>query len=192
MNRNRPVSDRGFARLVSLACHDLRTPLATVNGFAKTLVRGGTLGEREARFVGLIDAAAGQISDLLDLLTVAARIESGRYEPALAEADTRALAEADDERVSVEGSGATVETDVASVRRALASLAHAAVVHGSVPSVTWRVEGRTLVLSPLERDAGAVVTGELPRDLGSLVARRVIEELGGSLALEGSTLRVNL
>ena len=28
-----------FASLVSLACHDLRTPLATVSGFAKTLLR---------------------------------------------------------------------------------------------------------------------------------------------------------
>jgi light-regulated signal transduction histidine kinase (bacteriophytochrome) len=177
---------------VSLACHDLRTPLATVNGFAKTLTRAGTLGEREARFVGLIDAAAGQIADLLDQLAVAARIESGRYEPVLAEADTRALAESADERVSVTGSGATVETDVAAVRRALAALAHAAAVHGGVPSVTWRVEGRVLTLFPVGREAAAVVTGEQPRELGALVARRVIEELGGSLALDGAALRVAL
>ena len=34
-----------FPRLVSLACHDLRTPLATVFGFARTLVRMEGLGE---------------------------------------------------------------------------------------------------------------------------------------------------
>ena len=39
-----PVTE--FARLVTLACHDLRTPLATVNGFAKTLVRGGQLDDQ--------------------------------------------------------------------------------------------------------------------------------------------------
>ena len=33
------TEDSEFARLVSLACHDLRTPLATVNGFARTLTR---------------------------------------------------------------------------------------------------------------------------------------------------------
>ena len=33
--------DTYFARLVSLACHDVRTPLATVHGFAKTLERDG-------------------------------------------------------------------------------------------------------------------------------------------------------
>jgi len=32
-------NDTFFARLVSLACHDVRTPLATVNGFVKTLER---------------------------------------------------------------------------------------------------------------------------------------------------------
>ena len=33
------MSDTSFARLVSLAVHDVRTPLATVHGFARTLTR---------------------------------------------------------------------------------------------------------------------------------------------------------
>ena len=37
-----------------------------------------------------------------------------------------------------------------------------------------------------------VVGGEDVRDLGSLVARLVLEELGGSLELDGETLRVRL
>jgi hypothetical protein len=36
------------------------------------------------------------------------------------------------------------------------------------------------------------VTGAEPRNLGALVARMVIERLGGSLALEGETLVVEL
>jgi len=35
------TDDNQFARLVMLACHDLRTPLATVHGFAHTLARLG-------------------------------------------------------------------------------------------------------------------------------------------------------
>src|SRR4051812_44844526 len=135
-----------FAKLVSLACHDLRTPLATVNGFAKTLVRAGTLEEREARFVALIDGAAGQMTDLLDLLGLAARIESERYEPALAEADTLELATSGDERIATEGRGETIETDAAVMRRALESMARCAAVHGAVTLVTWRVDGRELRL----------------------------------------------
>ena len=41
-----------FARLVSLACHDLRTPLATVVGFAHTLTRQDELEEKLLVFFG--------------------------------------------------------------------------------------------------------------------------------------------
>jgi hypothetical protein len=40
--------------------------------------------------------------------------------------------------------------------------------------------------------AAPVVAGEEVRDLGSVVARAVIEELGGSLELDGGSLRVRL
>jgi signal transduction histidine kinase len=178
-----------FAQLVSLACHDLRTPLATVNGFAKTLTRAGTLGEREARFVGLITAAAEQTASLLDLLALAARIESGRYEPVLASADTLELATSADERIATDGDGETIETDVTAVRGSLESLARCAAVHGGLTRVAWRVDGRRLSLSPLG-DSAEVVMGESPRDLGALVARLAIEHLGGTLALDGDSLLV--
>jgi signal transduction histidine kinase len=181
-----------FGRLVSLACHDLRTPLATVNGFAKTLTRTGSLAEREAHFVDLIEAAADQMTALLDQLGLAARIESGRYDPVLAAADTLELATSEDERIGTKGTGETIETDVAAMRHSLESLARCAAVHGGVPHVTWQVEGRTLTLSPLADDAAVVVTGESPRDLGALVARLAIEHLGGSLAVDGESLRVSL
>jgi signal transduction histidine kinase len=186
------MSDSGFARLVSLACHDLRTPLATVNGFAKTLTRTGALAERESHFVDLIEAAADQMTALLDLLGLAVRIESDRYEPALTEADTLELAASADEHIAAEGTGETIETDAAAIRSALESLGRAAALHGGVPLVTWHVNRRTLELSPVAEDAGAVLTGESPRDLGALVARLVIEHFGGSLAVAGATLRVQL
>ncbi len=179
-----------FSRLVMLACHDLRTPLATVNGFAKTLLRTGRLDESEARYVGLIDAAAAEMNDLLDLLGLAARIESGSYDRAMREVDTLALAHSNDERVETSGSGETVETDESAVRRSLGALAAAALRHGGVERVTWTVRGRELELAPVTATAARVVTGEDPKDLGALVARIVIERVGGSLALEGETLRV--
>ena len=40
-NRSAPMDDSRFPRLVSLACHDLRTPLATIYGFARTLNADG-------------------------------------------------------------------------------------------------------------------------------------------------------
>jgi hypothetical protein len=49
-----------------------------------------------------------------------------------------------------------------------------------------------LELSPVSAEAAPVVEGRDVRDLGSLVARLVLEELGGSLELDGETLRVRL
>lgn len=182
----------GFPRIVSLACHDLRTPLATINGFAKTLLRTAELEERDARFVNMIDEAAAQMAALLDLLGVAAQIAGGRYEPSLRDADTLELASSSDPRVAAEGRGESIETDAEVIRRSLESLAVAAARHGGIPVVTWTVAGRDLSLVPVTEEAGPVVTGESPREVGALIARMAIERLGGTLALDGETLRVRL
>ena len=112
------ADDQRFSRIVSLACHDLRTPLATVYGFARTLERGGNLDERSLRFMTMISEASEQMTSLLDELGVAARIEGGRFEPGLVEADTVALATSDDERIVTTGRGETVATEPAAVARA--------------------------------------------------------------------------
>src|SRR5436305_2185870 len=107
-----PVGDSAtsFPRLVSLAAHDLRTPLATIHGFAQTLVRMGELGEPQQRYIEMIDAASRQLAELLDELGLAARIESERYEPNLQTVNTLTLAEGaaeelSSDRVHVDGSG---------------------------------------------------------------------------------------
>ncbi len=185
-------ADERFPQVVSLACHDLRTPLATVYGFARTLTRTGDLDERSARFIAMIEEASQQLTDLLDLLGTAARIEGGRWEPVLREVDTLELATSTDERIVAAGAGEPIRTDADLVARVLAALAICAVRYGPVDVVTWNVNGRTLELSPVTADAAPVVTGEAMRDLGSVIARRVLEELGGSLVLDGDTLRVTL
>src|SRR3954469_8789726 len=101
------MQDSDFSRLVSLACHDLRTPIATVFGFARTLSRDETLDERTARFVGMMEQAATQMTELLDALGAAARIEGDRWEPTLREVDTLELARGDGE-TAAEGEGTIV------------------------------------------------------------------------------------
>ena len=181
-----------FSRAVSLACHDLRTPLATVTGFAKTLARSEALDERSSRYVRLIDAAADQMAGLLDELGRLARIEGGRYEPGLVAVDTRDLATSPDERVAVTGEGTEIDTDAPAVRHALAALARAAASHGGIGRVTWTVHGRELELAPVTADAAPVVLADDPKDFGALVGRRVIEALGGAVTLDGETLHVRL
>ena len=94
-----------------LACHDLRTPLATVHGFAHTLGRNSELDDASTRYVEMIGTASGQMAELLDELSVAARLAAGRYDPPLRAIDTLELAEAaaaglGEERVEVSGEGA--------------------------------------------------------------------------------------
>src|SRR4051794_9700996 len=116
------AQDTSFARLVSLACHDLRTPLATVYGFARTLMRDDGLGDPAARYVGMIESASQQLGELLDELGLAARIELGRYEPSLKQTDTAELgrsaaAQLGEDRAGVTGPGGTVLVDVEATER---------------------------------------------------------------------------
>lgn len=191
------ASDPTFARLVSLACHDLRTPLATVHGFARTLVRVGDLGERAGRYVEMIDAASVQLAGLLDELALAARIEDGRYEPTLAEEDTLQLAREAAERlgadrVEVAGDGGRASVDADATSRAVSALARCALRHGGLEQVKVSASGATLRIGPITPSSAPVVLGEDLRDLGAAVAVRAIRALGGAVGLEGETLVVGL
>src|SRR3954451_10589897 len=177
--------DERFPRVVSLACHDLRTPLATIYGFARTLTRADEVDERSQRFLSMIEQAAEQMTGLLDELGTAARIQSGRWEPGVREVSTLELASSDNESIATVGHGVTSETEADVVDRSLQALARAAIVHGPAEQVTWRVEGRSLELTPITEAASAVVTGTELRDLGSLAARDVLGERGRGAAHDG-------
>ena len=190
-------NDSSFARLVSLACHDVRTPLATVHGFAKTLTRTVELEPPADRYVEMIEAASQQMAELLDELSLAARIEAGRYEPALRDVDTLELARAaaerlGEDRVQVTGQGAVVQTDLEAVDRGVSALVQAALRHGGLETVTVAVNGRRLDVAPITDASAPVVLGEELRDLGAAVAVRAIEFLGGSVAVEDGTLTIRL
>ena len=189
--------DTSFARLVSLACHDLRTPLATVHGFARTIARTGDLEEPTSRYVEMIETASRQLADLLDELGLAARIEAGRYEPTttqveLGELVRAAAARLDPELVRVEGDGEPVTVDAPATERALAALVRCALRHGGLERVDVRLDGRRVDVSPITPSSAPVVLGEDLRDLGAAVAVRLLRRLGGSVEVEGETLQITL
>ena len=190
-------NDTSFARLVSLACHDVRTPLATVHGFTTTLARTTDLAPPADRYVEMIGAASRQIAELLDELSLVARIEDGRYDPLLREADTLALAHAaaerlGDDRVHVSGEGAAVETDIDAVDRGVSALVQATLRHGGLDEVDVVVRGKEIDVSGVTDSSAPVVVGQDLRDLGAAVAVRVIEVLGGAVSVSGQTLTIRL
>jgi signal transduction histidine kinase len=176
-----------FSRLVSLACHDLRTPLATVQGFAKTMLRMDELDdEKRDRYLGLIDTAADELAHLLDQLSLAARIEGGRYDPVAREVDSLSLAPD-----GATGTGTLVSVDPEPVERALAALDRAAARHGGVET-TVTVEGPRITIEPVTTDAAPIVLGETAKDLGAVVAIRLVHALGGEVSLDADRLTVTL
>jgi signal transduction histidine kinase len=189
--------DTSFTRLVSLACHDVRTPLATVHGFATTLTRAVTLEPPADRYVEMISAASAQMAELLDELSLAARIEGGQYEPALRDAETMELAggaatRLGEDRVHVSGEGATVRTDIDVVERGISALVQAALRHGGLDEVDVAVRGVEIDVTPVTDASAPVVLGTELRDLGAAVAVRVIETLGGSVSVSERTLTIRL
>jgi signal transduction histidine kinase len=188
--------NRRFARLVGIACHDLRTPLATVYGFARTL-RREPVNEAAARYLDMIDAAAAQMGELLEELSLTARIEAGAFEGHLLEVDTLALATgaADDlaeEHISVSGEGASVRVVPDATRRAIGQLARAARRHGGLESIEVTVDGPVLAVAPVNDAAARVVTGEELRELSAAAAVALVRAQGGSVELEGDRLLVRL
>ena len=189
------MADDSFARFVSLACHDLRTPLATVSGFAHTL-RQNEIGQPADRYVEMIQAASGQLAEILDDLGLAARIESGRFAPNLVPAHSLELAQVAAGRVGEKalaaGTGAEVLVERDATERGLAAFARCALRHGGLEQVDLTADGATVVISPVLESVGPIVLGDDLKDLGSVVARRLVEATGGSVELDGERLLVGL
>jgi signal transduction histidine kinase len=186
------ASEDTFARLVSLAVHDLRTPLATMSGFARTLQRSA-LGDPADRYVGMMVAAGAQLADLLDEVGLAARIESGRWEPNVQEVDTAELASAAAERLEgadADGAGENVRVDRDAAATALLQLARCALRHGGLERVGLRADGPELSVAPIVPDAVPILMREQARDLGALIAPRIVAALGGAVELAGDRLVV--
>jgi len=190
------TNDRHFAELVSVACHDILTPLATVYGFARTLEQL-PLEAPAPRYVEMIGAASAQIDELVDQLRLVARIEAGRYDPPLVERDSlelarEAAAKLEEGRVAVAGEGGPVQVDPEPTARALAHLARAAARFGGYETVELAVRGPELGLSPLSGSARPVVLGEEARELAAPAAALLIRALGGSLEAREETLVISL
>lgn len=189
--------DTSFAGLVSLAAHDLRTPLATIHGFAQTIIRMGGLEPPHDRYLEMIGAAARQLSELLDELGLAARIEAERYEPNRQPVNTLELAHAaaealGEERVRVEGDGGEVHVDVDATTRGVSALVQAALRHGGLDEVICHADGTELRISPVTTSSADVLLGRDLRDLGAAVAVRLVEALGGAVETAGDAVAVRL
>ena len=166
-----------------------------MSGFAHTL-RQNEIGQPADRYVEMIQAASGQLADILDDLGLVARIESGRYSPNLVEANTFELAESAaglvGEKASAGGTGAAVQVDREATQRGLAAFARCALRHGGLEAVELTADREAVVISPALENVGPIILGQDLKDLGSAAARQLVEATGGSVELDGERLLVRL
>ena len=161
------------------------------------MTRTDGIAEPLAGYAEMIETASGQLAALLDELSLAARIERGRYEPRLEDVNTADLARAaaehlGAERVGVSGEGGVVLVDPEPTRRAVAALVRCALRHGGLEHVDAVADQQEIRVFPITAASAPVVLGDDLRDLGAAVAVRLIERLGGSVAVEDGTLHVRL
>ena len=185
-----PDDSRGFPEQISAACHDLRTPLASAYGFARTLERLGAVEGEHARYLSLVVEATEELGRLIDCLALLARAEDGRIVLDRTTLQSRALADAaidavPGNRLSALGAGATIEVDAARAAAGLAWLAEAVVhaVPGDDPlEIDARPDG-AFALGPLSEVAGDRMA-DGAGDLRALAALAVARAHGGTLARE--------
>jgi signal transduction histidine kinase len=189
-----------LGRLMSAIAHDLRTPLATIYGFAKTIERGGGLDERQERFLGLIIAAAADMDRMIENVSTVGHIAEERMSldkaavgtDALAQAAAEAVPERADGRSVVvrPGTAALVDTDADRAARAVALVAEAALrLEPSRQEAYLQPDGTTIRTGPFSAQLlpGLEAHG---RDVPVETARIVLAHLGASLVTEGEELIV--
>jgi phospho-acceptor domain-containing protein len=196
--RRVPDDPHGFPEQISSACHDLRTPLASAYGFARTLERLGAVSDEHARYLSLVVEASEELGRLIDCLALLARAQDGRLElergpAASAELAAEAVQLVPGDRLSAEGAGAVIEVDRARAVSGLAWLAEAVAhaVPGDQPLlVEARGDGTYSLgpLSPVMADRFVEGTG----DLRALAARAIARLHGGALAREDDRVVLRL
>ena len=187
-----------LGRLMSAVAHDLRTPLATIYGFAKTIERGGGLDERQERFLGLIIAAAADMDRMIENVSTVGHVAEGRLSvdamtiesATIATAAVEAVPErADGRRVVLRpGVSAPVETDYERAGRAIALVAEAALrLEPSRAEAYCRADGTAVRCGPFSEQLlpGLEANG---RDVPVETARIVLRHLGATLEIEGDEL----
>jgi two-component system sensor histidine kinase KdpD len=187
-----------FPARVGAACHDLRTPLASVYGFARTLERLSDLDDQGKRCVEMVVAGSNELMRLLDDLSSVARLEGGTFVAAPAPVALHEVAEAAAteamDRIGVavplvQRDGGRVVTDVKLAARALANLIESVQRLSAAqepPSLV--AEGDAIVLGELSREAESRLDSS--RDLRASAATSILVELGARIERSPGTLSV--
>ncbi|MBC7462099.1 MAG: hypothetical protein H7287_12110 [Thermoleophilia bacterium] len=181
------------------ACHELRSPLAVVYGFARMLETGDEQDPTTAKYVAQIVRGAERLDALLDDLAKLGRIASGRLNPQLESVELRAIvagiAEKDENvgRLRVDaGSGVHVKADPVWLGAAIQAIVDGLVFEEGIDiQVSWRHEQHEVHLQLVPNSSFPMIDVEPEKSgLGIALARVRVIAMGGSF--DGSGDRITL
>jgi len=180
------------------ACHELRSPLAVVYGFARMLENGGNIDEAAtAKYIGQIVRSAERLDSMLDDLSKLGRIAATRMHPQVESVHLQPLVDdlvatsANDGRLSVEpGPDVAVKVDPAWLSESLQSIVDGLCFEDGIDvRITWHHEPHEVHLHIVPNSSFPMIDVEPEKsNLGISLARMRIVAMGG--AFEGSGDRV--
>jgi signal transduction histidine kinase len=189
-------------RVLSAVAHDLRTPLATIFGFAKTIERQSALDGRQARYLTLIQDAALDMERMISVVSLVGHTLEGRFaataepvstETLVIEAHRKLPVRVDARRVVIgDGDPGVVVCDAGRAVEAIALLADAPLrLNPSLATATLTARPDAVTIGPLSDELLAIIT-KPGRDLRVEAARLVLDRLGATLQAGPSELIVPL
>ena len=105
-------SDRMKSELVNTVSHELRTPLAGVLGFTRLLLTRDFDPERRRHYLGVVDAQARRLAELIDRFLDVRRIEEGRFVQVEEEVDVKSLLEDEAQLYDAQSRQHTVDVEL--------------------------------------------------------------------------------
>lgn len=171
--RERESSETRLRRFIADASHELRTPVATIRGYAELFRRGAAARPDDlAMAMRRIESEAERMGVLVDEMLLLARLDQGRpleREPVpLAALATDAVADANaaspDHRFDLEATPVSVAGDADRLRQVLGNLLANVIQHtpaGTSAVVRVRAEGDDAVVEVADNGPG-VATADLP------------------------------
>jgi K+-sensing histidine kinase KdpD len=183
------------------ACHELRSPLAVVYGFARMLETGPDQDPTTAKYVAQIVRGAERLDLLLDDLGKLGRIASGRLNPQLESValkdvvDALGAAAVNEGRLRIDaGSDVHVKVDPAWLGDALQAIVDGLCFEEGIDiQLSWRHEQHDVVVQLVPNSSFPMVDVEPEKSgLGISLARVRVIAMGGSFDGSGDRITVTL
>jgi K+-sensing histidine kinase KdpD len=184
------------------ACHELRSPLAVVYGFARMLEGSPNLDEAaQAKYVGQIVRGAERLDRMLDDLSKIGRIAAQRIHPQIEHVPLRSIVDdlgatsTNEGRLIVDpGSDVTVKADPGWLTESLQAIVDGLCFEEGIDvRLTWRHEQHEVQLHVVPNSSFPMVDVEPDKSgLGISLARMRVVAMGGTFEGSGDRIVVTL